>query len=236
MLVLGAVALHVARIPSHPAVLAGDVTSALASRARRAAPSAVDVLRKHWLTVVAIVPAVLTAARTWPVARLTAFPQPVRAVPRVEPLAAREIANEGSLPMSRHVPVVEQGLVSHRRELTLAAEPAAPRHARTLLRAAATEWEVNEEIYEDAAMIVTELVANAVDHARSSSTLTIDLDDHGLRVAVRDTCAAGVPHLAPADPHAPRGRGLQMVDALSTNWGVTRHGDGKTVWAVLATN
>jgi anti-sigma regulatory factor (Ser/Thr protein kinase) len=236
MLVLGAVALHMARIPSHPAVLACDVTSALAASARRAAPHAVDVLRKHWLTVAAIVPAVLTAARTWPVARLTAFPQPVQAVPRVWRLAAREIANEGSLPTSRHVPIVEQGLVSHRRELTLPAEPTAPRHARALLRAAATEWEVDEDIYEDAAMIVTELVANAVDHARSSSTLTIDLDDHGLHVAVRDTCLTGVPRLAPADPHAPRGRGLQMVDALSTNWGVTRHGDGKTVWAVLATN
>jgi anti-sigma regulatory factor (Ser/Thr protein kinase) len=225
----------VARIPSHPAVLAGDLTSALALRARRAAPNAMDVLRKHWLTVAAIVPAVLTTARAWPVARLTAVPQPVRAVSRVGPLAAGTIANEGSLPTSRHVPVVGQGLVTHRRELTLPAEPASPRHARTLLRAAATEWEVDEDIYEDAAMIVTELVANAVDHARSSSTLTIDLDDHGLRLAVRDTCLAGVPRLAPADPHAPRGRGLQMVDALSTNWGVTRHGDGKTVWAVLAT-
>jgi hypothetical protein len=32
---------------------------------------------------------------------------------------------------------------------------------------------------------------------------------------------------------APRGRGLQMVDALTSAWGVTLHADGKTVWAVV---
>ena len=57
----------------------------------------------------------------------------------------------------------------------------------------------------------------------------------------RGTCAwpcatpgAGpLPRRAPIDPTAPRGRGLQMVDALTSAWGVTLHADGKTVWAVV---
>jgi len=52
-------------------------------------------------------------------------------------------------------------------------------------------------------------------------------------VTVRDDRAAPLPRLAPIDPTAARGRGLQMVDALAGAWGVSLHADGKTVWAVL---
>ena len=85
-------------------------------------------------------------------------------------------------------------------------------------------------------MVVTELVANAVDHARTSRPVTIGLDGRGLLVTVRDGCADGAPRSRPVDPTAPRGRGLQMVDALAESWGVTPHPDGKTVWAVLRTS
>ena len=38
----------------------------------------------------------------------------------------------------------------------------------------------------------------------------------------------------PIDPHAVRGRGLQLVEALTLRWGCTQQDDGKTVWAELA--
>ena len=82
-------------------------------------------------------------------------------------------------------------------------------------------------------MVITELVANAVDHARSQCTVSLSLAHEGLWVAVRDARPGAVPRPAPIDPNAARGRGLQMVDALTTAWGVTLHIDGKTVWAVL---
>ena len=119
------------------------------------------------------------------------------------------------------------------RELALPPDPTAPRRARTLLQAAAQEWNVDDDLYQDAAMVVTELVANAVDHARTPSTLTVGLDERGLRLAVRDSRPGPVPRALPVDPTAPRGRGLQMIAALACSWGVTTHIDGKTVWAVL---
>jgi len=119
------------------------------------------------------------------------------------------------------------------RELMLPAGPTAPGLARAFLRCATEEWGVDDDLAQDAAMVITELVANAVDHARSQSTLSLSLAHEGLWVAVRDARPGAVPRPAPIDPNAARGRGLQMVDALTTAWGVTLHIDGKTVWAVL---
>ena len=80
---------------------------------------------------------------------------------------------------------------------------------------------------------LTEDSAVSVDHARSESTLSLSVTEEGLRVAVRDARPDSLPRSAPIDPTAPRGRGLQMVDALTTEWGVTLHAEDKTVWAVL---
>ena len=127
----------------------------------------------------------------------------------------------------------EHDLPGRRHEVELPADPTGPRRARALLRAATQDWNLGDDLYEDAAMVVTELVANAVDHAGTPSTLIVDLDDRGLYVAVRDGCADRAPRPRPVDPTAPRGRGLQMIDALTASWGVTVHAEGKTVWAVL---
>jgi anti-sigma regulatory factor (Ser/Thr protein kinase) len=148
--------------------------------------------------------------------------QPAFASPRPRPLARP--------PVTGHI-----GLgASEQRELALPADPTAPRQARSLLQAAAQEWNLDDDLHQDAAMVVTELVANAVDHARTPSTLTVGRDEYGgLRIAVRDGLPGPVPRPLPVDPAAPRGRGLQMITALASSWGVTTHIDGKTVWAVL---
>ena len=109
----------------------------------------------------------------------------------------------------------------------------APGVARAFLRCATEEWGVDDDLAQDAAMVITELVANAVDHARTESTLSIGVAHGGLCVSVRDTRPGPVLRPAPIDPTAARGRGLQMVDALTSAWGVTLQAGGKTVWAVL---
>jgi anti-sigma regulatory factor (Ser/Thr protein kinase) len=87
---------------------------------------------------------------------------------------------------------------------------------------------------EVAVLLTSELVSNAIMHARSPVTLTVTLDDDRLSVAVADDSATTP---APRDktiPSAASGRGLQIVDALATNWGVDPAAGGKTVWFELS--
>ncbi len=85
------------------------------------------------------------------------------------------------------------------------------------------------------ALIVTELVNNAVVHAHSRPRLRVALAEHTMTVEVSDD-GPGVPVLQPIDD-APTesGRGLALVDALASAWGVTPDpaGAGKTVWATV---
>ena len=115
------------------------------------------------------------------------------------------------------------------------AEPVAgsPARVRRRLRAVLAQWELPAEVVENALMVVEELVANVVDHARTPFRLTVLHSGACLRITVRDGCSGPIDP-RPFDPHAARGRGLQMIDALTgRRWGCRRTAAGKTVWAVL---
>jgi anti-sigma regulatory factor (Ser/Thr protein kinase) len=85
---------------------------------------------------------------------------------------------------------------------------------------------------ETAQTLVNELVTNAVLHARSILILHVAAVGHRLRVGVEDLSTNyPQPRHAPAD--ADDGRGLVLVDALSTAWGWDRTPTGKTVWFEL---
>ena len=112
-----------------------------------------------------------------------------------------------------------------------------PARIRRLLRAVFAQWELPVEAAENALLVVEELVANVVDHARTPFRLTVDhlLGEHArptLRIVVRDGCPQP-PDPRPFSAHAPRGRGLQMIEALTSRWGCDHTTAGKTVWAVL---
>lgn len=114
---------------------------------------------------------------------------------------------------------------------------AAARRIRHALRAAFTQWELSAEVADNALLVVEELVANVVDHARTPFRLTVDhlfADRAGpvLRITVRDGSPYQL-HVRPFDAHADRGRGLAMIDALTSRWGCDRTLGGKTVWADL---
>jgi anti-sigma regulatory factor (Ser/Thr protein kinase) len=104
---------------------------------------------------------------------------------------------------------------------------------RRQLRTQLAAWGVPSEAADDALLVVEELVANALDHARSPFDVVVRLADGALHVAVHDR-STRVPHIQPFDPHAVRGRGLQLVASLSRRWGCEPRVDGKTVWAELA--
>ena len=118
------------------------------------------------------------------------------------------------------------------------AEPvaASPARVRRRLRAAFAQWELPAEAAENALMVVEDLVANVVDHARTPFRLTVHLlagrTGPSLRISVRDGCSRPL-NPRPVDARAAPGRGLQMIEALTSRWGCHRTAAGKTVWAVL---
>jgi len=88
------------------------------------------------------------------------------------------------------------------------------------------------ELVDDAAMVVTELVTNAVIHTRTEFELSVQRAGEGVRVAVSDGSHI-LPHWTPASTTGTSGRGLLLVQRLSSKWGVESHGPGKTVWALI---
>jgi anti-sigma regulatory factor (Ser/Thr protein kinase) len=85
----------------------------------------------------------------------------------------------------------------------------------------------------DAALMLSELVTNAVRHTRSLLLLEITIDGDTLHIAVVDD-ALGLPTLRDPDQHAASGRGLKIVDALADRWGFTPDTNRKTVWFDIA--
>jgi anti-sigma regulatory factor (Ser/Thr protein kinase) len=87
----------------------------------------------------------------------------------------------------------------------------------------------------DAQTVTSELVTNAIRAQCNQLTLALDAHHTYLRIATSDD-APGLPvkqHLTPDQSH---GRGLHVVDALSSQWGVAAKENGKTVWADVPLN
>ncbi|MEY2438388.1 MAG: hypothetical protein QOF97_3224 [Acidimicrobiaceae bacterium] len=86
----------------------------------------------------------------------------------------------------------------------------------------------------DLELVVSELAANAVRHARTRYQVTIEVGADAVVVEVHDESRA-LPERRDPRPTDGGGRGLMIVEALSRRWGVRPvAGDGKTVWAELA--
>jgi anti-sigma regulatory factor (Ser/Thr protein kinase) len=86
----------------------------------------------------------------------------------------------------------------------------------------------------DVGLMVSELTTNALQHALSSFRLTVDQTPSEICVEVADY-GTGSPRLQSVGPDAPYGRGLQIVNLLSTQWGVRDESEfGKTVWFTVA--
>ena len=81
------------------------------------------------------------------------------------------------------------------------------------------------------ALIVSELVTNAMVHTREGCTLRLRVipgDPPRIRIEVDDPVSGS--ELGPTDD----GKGLRLVAEAASSWGVERQPDHKTVWAELA--
>ncbi|MGX1561345.1 ATP-binding protein [Streptomyces sp. NPDC055506] len=130
----------------------------------------------------------------------------------------------------------DRAAAERRFRFELAAHPGSPAQARRLTRARLTGWSVCEDTCDSAALVVSELVTNAIVHT-ASTHIVCELHDGDelVRIAVRDEgCAPGQPHAAGRTrPEEEHGRGLLLVDTLCEAWGAHEHGPGMLVWAEL---
>lgn len=110
--------------------------------------------------------------------------------------------------------------------------PQAPRAARELAAQACWEWDLPEAAT-SAQVLASELVTNAVRHARTTISFAVMLGSAQLRLSARDWDPRPVRLLPPSD-NEHRGRGLLVVDTIAKSWGQVSLDHGKVVWAVLA--
>ena len=112
----------------------------------------------------------------------------------------------------------------------------APAHARAWVGERTVD--LPREVCDDALLMVSELVTNAVRHGDPDIVLSLFRRADRLRIEVYDsgTRLPVLPHHQPSADR-PTGRGLLIVAATAADWGVSRPPDrpGKTVWAELHT-
>lgn len=95
------------------------------------------------------------------------------------------------------------------------------------------DWGVTDAAaVQDVLLVATELVGNAIRYGGSSVRFQLDRRADGVLVSVSDS-SAQLPQSRQADDFDETGRGLQIVTALSTRWGVEPLVNGKRVWAFL---
>lgn len=145
--------------------------------------------------------------------------------------------NSGSphVDWARDLGVGAPGFMTH----SLAADAESLQQARAFVREALERWGLRSGT-DEVGLVAGELVSNAVCHAlpltvrpavRATVWLGLARQDSTLVCAVNDP-SPDVPVLRRADDSLERGRGLRIINALSSSWGWSRPTpSGKTVWA-----
>jgi DNA-binding NarL/FixJ family response regulator len=110
----------------------------------------------------------------------------------------------------------------------LAGELESPGAARRFVDETLRRWECEDQL-DLVTLLVSELVTNAVVHAGSDVEVGVQLTGDGVRIDVMDQSPT-MPVPRTAQDYDTSGRGLELVDALATRWGVDTLPFGKSVW------
>lgn len=138
--------------------------------------------------------------------------------------------NEQAIEFAR-VCNLHASVVGNQSALNLARLRSSVGSARAFVREALTNASDTER--DKAELIVSELVANALEHGKGEIAVRVIARDREQLISVDDD-EPTEPVLTEIDPGSARGRGVLIVDRLSSRWGVapTKTG-GKSVWAVI---
>lgn len=115
--------------------------------------------------------------------------------------------------------------------LRLDRDPSSVGEARRFLRSHLERWDA-DELEETATLLISEVVTNVVLHARTASELVLRFGADRLHVEVHDGSGL-LPQGKRYGADATTGRGLGLLEALSTGWGAERTATGKYVWFQL---
>lgn len=117
--------------------------------------------------------------------------------------------------------------------LALAPSAEAGSLARRTLRQLFAAARVDRDTSETAVLLATELVTNAVEHGRGSAYLDATVEAGAIRLEVTDSSTVEPRPNTEVSDLDERGRGLILIDALASRWGVRPQPEGKTVWCEL---
>ncbi|HEV2122657.1 MAG TPA: PAS domain-containing protein, partial [Chloroflexota bacterium] len=113
-------------------------------------------------------------------------------------------------------------------KISLPADPRSASAARRFVRDVLTEWE-EREVAELVELLISELVTNAILHAGSAVDVSVQRRSGRLRAEVADGSDKR-PVARGHDDTSTTGRGLELIEALATAWGVTPGVAGKVIW------
>ena len=91
----------------------------------------------------------------------------------------------------------------------------------------------DQEFTDAAALLISELVTNAIVHGRTDVALHAAVGQGVFRAEVSDGNPTMPIRRRPTGLSG-TGRGLQLIDQIATRWGVTKSGSGKTIWVELS--
>ena len=111
------------------------------------------------------------------------------------------------------------------------ASPSSVRSARAFAERHLTSWGADDHVW-STLTVVSELATNAVLHARTEFSLSMELSDQELRLEVRDG-SVSPPVVRRYSAESATGRGLQLLDELTSDWGSLPESGGKVVWCVV---
>lgn len=147
-------------------------------------------------------------------------------------LAAARSANGGKLSDDVAILCCAQRPPVAVERIELSPHPSSPARARRFVDTFSARQALPEPVNDQLVLVSCELVTNAVLHAATPLTLSLELQLDRVRVSVKDQSSA-LPALRHPQPDALTGRGLGLVAEASRVWGVDPGETGKVVWAEI---